>query len=234
MTTDLHSLLAPYVLDALDAEERNRFEAHLSQCPDCSAELGGLQATATRLAEAQSQTPPAELRQRLVAAVSSVPQERPIVTALSGRGGTLRRRVPQLVAAAALVVGVAGAGGYLVEHDRAAERSEKIAAMTRVLGAPDADTKALSFPDGGTVRLVTSESRDAAVVVADELPDLDDGKVYQVWLIDGAKAQSQGTFSRSGDMIMEDLTKVDKVAVTVEPSGGSEKPTTDPIVDVPI
>ena len=233
MTTDLHSLLAPYVLDALDADERNRFEAHLEQCPDCRTELGGFQATATRLAEAESQEPPAALRPRLLSAIGSIPQERPVVTSISNRGG-LRRRLPQLVAAAAVVLGVAGAGGYLVERDRADEQHDQVVAITRVLGAADADTKALKFPDGGTVRLVTSESRDAAVVVADGLPALDDDKVYQVWLIRGAVAESQGTFTRSGDMVMKDLADVDQVAVTVEPDGGSKKPTTDPIVDVPI
>ena len=39
MSADLHSLLAPYALDALDDEERTRFEAHLDQCTDCQAEL---------------------------------------------------------------------------------------------------------------------------------------------------------------------------------------------------
>ena len=233
MTTDLHALLAPYVLDALDAEERDHFEAHLEQCPNCRAELGGFQATATRLAEAQSQEPPAALRQRLVAAIGSVPQERPVVTPISHRSG-LRRRLPQLVAAAALVLAAAGAGGYLVERDRADEQHDQKVAITRVLGAADADTKSLRFPDGGTVRLVTSESRDAAVVVADDLPALEDDKVYQVWLIRGTVAESQGTFSRSGDMVMKDLAEVDQVAVTIEPNGGSKKPTTDPIVDVPI
>ena len=77
MTTDLHSLLAPYVLDALDPDEFSQFEAHLEHCPDCQAELGGFQATATRLAEAQSHMPPADLRQRLVSAIGSVQQERP-------------------------------------------------------------------------------------------------------------------------------------------------------------
>ena len=40
MTTDLHSLLAPYVLDALDPDERNRFEAHLGSQPATSGAIG--------------------------------------------------------------------------------------------------------------------------------------------------------------------------------------------------
>lgn len=233
MTTDLHSLLAPYVLDALDPDERNQFEAHLAQCPDCRAELGGFQATATRLAEAESQAPPAALRQRLLGSIGSVPQERPVVTALSRHGG-LRRRLPQAVAAAALVLAAAGAGGYLVERDRADEQRQQNVAITTVLGAADATTTSQSLPGGGTIRLVTSTSRDAAVVVADGLPALDDDKVYQVWLIKRSVPESQGTFARSGAMVMKDLAAADQVAVTVEPDGGSEKPTTAPIVDVAV
>ena len=33
---------------------------------------------------------------------------------------------------------------------------------------------------------------------------------------------------------MKDLASADQVAVTVEPDGGSKKPTTDPVVDVPV
>ncbi len=233
MNTDLHSLLAPYVLDALDSEERNQFEAHLDQCPECRAELGGFQVTATRLAEAQNQAPPAELRQRLLTAIATIPQERPVVTAMSQRGG-LGRRLPQLVAAAALVLAAAGGTGYFVERDRAHDQQDQNRAMTAVLGAADADTKSLSLPGGGTVRLVTSASRDSAVVVANQLPALADGKVYQVWLVRSSEAESQGTFARSGAMVMKDLADVDQVAVTVEPSGGSKKPTTPPVVDVPV
>jgi len=232
-TTDLHSFLAPYVLDALDPAERAQFEAHLEQCPDCRSELGGLQETATRLGEAQSQEPPAALRQRLLSTIGSIPQDRPVVTPINQRGA-LRSRLPQLVAAAALVLAAAGGGGYLVERDRVQDREQRIEAITSVLGASDAATTAQDFPNGGTVRLVTSKKRDAAVVVARDLPALADGKVYQVWLIKSAAAQSQGTFSRSGEMIMEDLASADQLAVTVEPSGGSDKPTTAPVLDVPV
>ncbi|KAA1398277.1 anti-sigma factor [Aeromicrobium ginsengisoli] len=233
MTTDLHSLLAPYVLDALEPAERAQFEAHLVQCPDCRSELGGLQATATRLGESQSQEPPAALRQRLLAAIGSIPQERPLVTSINQRRG-LRQRLPQLVAAAALVLAAAGGGGYLVERDHAQDRERQLADITSVLGAADAATTAQDFPNGGTVRLVTSKKRDAAVVVAHSLPALDGGKVYQVWLIRSSKAESQGTFSRSGEMVMKDLSSADELAVTVEPSGGSDQPTTAPVLNVPV
>jgi anti-sigma-K factor RskA len=233
MTTDLHSLMAPYALDALDAEERVRFEAHLEHCPTCQAELAGFQATAARLGEAVGQTPPAALRSRLLAEIATTPQERPVVTAMGQRRG-LRRTLPRLAVAAAFVIGAVGVGGYVVERDRASEEHDRNVAITRVLSSKDAQTVAKTFSAGGNVRMVMSPSKDTAVIFANRLPDPGDGKVYQVWLIDASGPVDQGTFRRSGDMVMKGITKADSVAVTVEPEGGSKRPTTAPIATIPI
>jgi anti-sigma factor RsiW len=233
MTTDLHSLLAPYTLDALDAAERERFEAHLAVCPTCQAELAGFQATAARLGEAVGQTPPTGLRERLLTSIASVPQERPVVTALAQRRG-LRRTLPRLAVAAAFLVGAVGVGGYVVERDRAADEHDRNVAITRVLSSKDAQTVAKTFPSGGNVRMVMSPSKDTAVIFANQLPDPGHGKVYQVWLIDSSGPADQGTFKRSGDMIMKGITEADRVAVTVEPEGGSKLPTTAPVATIPI
>ena len=233
MTADLHSLLAPYALDALDTEERVRFEAHLEDCTTCQAELAGFRATAARLGEAVGQSPPAGQRARLLAEIKSVPQERPVVTALAQRRG-LRRTLPRLAVAAAFVIGAVGVGGYVVERDRAADEHDRNRAITRVLSAEDAQSVAKSFPTGGNVRMVMSPSKNTAVIFANQLPDPGAGKVYQVWLIDSSGPVDQGTFKRSGDMIMKGITEADSVAVTVEPEGGSKQPTTDPVATIPI
>lgn len=233
MTTDLHSLMAPYALDALDTAERVRFEAHLEHCSTCQAELAGFQATATRLGEAVGHTPPAGLRQRLLAEIATTPQERPAVTAMTQRRG-LRRTLPRLAVAAAFVVGAAGVGGYVVERDRATDANDRNVAITRVLGSEDAHTVAKTLPTGGNVRLVVAPSKDTAVIFANQLPDPGRGKVYQVWMIDSSGPVGQGTFRGSGNMIMRGLTDVDSVAVTVEPDGGSKQPTTAPIATIPI
>ncbi len=149
---------------------------------------------------------------------------------MAGCGGGCRSSSPRLPSCWRLPGAPATSSSATEAHDQ----QDQNRAITAVLGAADADTKALNLPGGGTVRLVTSTSRDAAVVVANQLPALADGKVYQVWLIKSTEAESQGTFARSGAMVMKDLADVDQVAVTVEPSGGSKKPTTAPVVDVPV
>src|SRR5262245_45222460 len=66
-TNDIHDLVAPYALDALDAEERVEFERHLEGCRRCQAELLELQEGALALAwAAEGPEPPAGLRDRIL------------------------------------------------------------------------------------------------------------------------------------------------------------------------
>jgi anti-sigma-K factor RskA len=82
--------------------------------------------------------------------------------------------------------------------------------------------------------LISSTDKDAAVILARGLPTLKGGKVYQVWVITGESPTSQGVFQTGGAMLMKGVTKVDSVAVTIEPEGGSKKPTTEPIAVIPV
>jgi anti-sigma-K factor RskA len=233
MTIDLHSLLAPYALDALDEHERSRFRAHLDQCVDCQLELNGFMATAVRLGDAASHTPPPALRDRLLAEISVTPQQRPVVSSLAERRG-LRRALPRLAMAAAFLVGTVGVGGYLVERENAQDEHEQNLAISAVIGADDVASVDESFDTGGTVKMYMSASEDSAVIIAKGLPKPEDGKVYQVWMIDTNGPTSQGTFESSGQMIMEGVADADRVAVTVEPEGGSEQPTSPPIAAIAV
>jgi anti-sigma-K factor RskA len=233
MTIDLHSLMAPYALDALEPDERERFEAHLDQCVDCQLELGGFMATAIRLGDAASHTPPPGLRDRLLAEVSVTPQQRPIVTSLSERRG-LRHALPRLAVAAAVLVAAVGVGGFLVERDHAQDERRENLAISAVIGADDVQSVAQTFDVGGSVKMYMSAAEDSAVIFAKDLPRPEDGKVYQVWMIDGSGPTSQGTFETDGQMIMEGVAGADRVAVTVEPKGGSDQPTSPPIATITV
>ncbi|MFJ8333895.1 anti-sigma factor domain-containing protein [Streptomyces sp. NPDC094437] len=72
---DLHSLAAPYALDALEPAERVRFEKHLARCTACAAEVRVLAEDAVRLAWSAAAPAPAALRDRVLAAVRATPQE---------------------------------------------------------------------------------------------------------------------------------------------------------------
>ncbi|WP_030178886.1 anti-sigma factor [Streptomyces sp. NRRL S-813] len=72
---DLHSLAAPYALDALERAERIRFERHLARCARCAAEVRALSEDAVRLAWSAAAPPPPALRDRVLAAVRDTPQD---------------------------------------------------------------------------------------------------------------------------------------------------------------
>ncbi len=232
MTEDLHSFIAPYALDALDPAERARFESHLTQCISCQAELSGFVATAARLGDVESLAPPVGLRERLMSEVATTRQERPTVVAL--HEGKLRRTLPRLAMAAAFLVGAVGVGGYLNERDANEDLRADRAAITAVMAASDAVTTEKVFDDGGHVRLITSDEADAAYVVARDLPSPGEGKVYQVWIVGEDLPRSQGVFERSGEMIMKDIADADRIAVTIEPAGGSKQPTTPPVATIAV
>lgn len=232
-TNDIHSLIAPYALDALDADERARFEAHLEHCTECRSELAGFVATATRLGDVPSTPPPAELKERLMAQVALTPQERPIVTALSGRG-RIRRTLPRIAVAAATVVALSGLGAFAVEHQRNNDLRTTQQALTRVLTASDAKTSRAGLEGGGNVRMIASSSRGLAVVLVADLPAIK-GKTYQLWTIRNGHARSEGLFDAASTMkLVKDTIGAQTVAITVEPAGGSDTPTTPPIAAMPI
>lgn len=75
---DPHTLVGAYVLDAVRAADRARFEEHLADCETCQAEVRGLRETAARLGAAAAVRPRAELRERTVRAAPRIRQLPPL------------------------------------------------------------------------------------------------------------------------------------------------------------
>jgi anti-sigma-K factor RskA len=79
----MHLLSGAYAVDALDPAEREEFEAHLAQCPDCAAEVRGLLDTAARLGSAEAVTPPTRLKASVLAQIATTRQLSPAGGAIS-------------------------------------------------------------------------------------------------------------------------------------------------------
>jgi anti-sigma-K factor RskA len=234
MSQDLHLLIGPYVLDALEADDRARFEAHLAQCEQCRAELSGFTATAGRLGEAAADTPPADLRDRVVALAATTPQEHPAVTAFVQRRPA-SRWASRLALAAAVAAAILGIGGFVVEHQRAGELRAERSELVTVMAAPDATTTSRRVTGGGAVRVIASAQHDAAIVVGASLDALDEDHTYQVWRMDDGTPTSVGLLGPGpGVLLVKNIAGADAFAVSVEPSGGSEQPTSTPIVVTPV
>jgi anti-sigma factor RsiW len=231
MEAGIHELTAGYALDALDPDERRAYEAHLSGCEHCQQELETLWTTTEALAVAASGLEPSPaLRERILADVRAEPPQN--VVPLESR----RRRVaPVLGAVAAVAAVIALAVGLWasslssdLDEARAALERERAAAV--VVANPDSRTIAL---EAGTGRLVVDPDG-AAALVLHGLGPAPEGKTYETWIIEGSEPRPAGLFPGQDGI---DVVAVDGevapgtvVAVTIEPSGGVDEPTTSPIV----
>ncbi|MET9134714.1 anti-sigma factor [Streptomyces antibioticus] len=253
---DRHSLAAPYALDALDADERRRFEKHLRSCDRCAAEVRELAEDAVRLAWSQAAPPPAAMRERVLAAVQRTPQE-PVRAPVRerapqlpphvwgtepppGRSRAPRARRPLFVpfatatAAAALVV----AGLFAVQANRAqdelAAERDRAREIAHVLAAPDARATTGADQRGRSIGVIASASEGEAVVTLSGYGELPTGQVHQLWLMrPDAQPRSLGLFAGDTPLVATGLdTAATSLAVTVEPDGGSAQPTGQPIVQL--
>jgi anti-sigma-K factor RskA len=230
MNADVHALAGAYALDALPAEEAAAFSDHLAECSACRQEVAELQATAAQLGMAAAQTPPPAIRDRVLRAAHETRQVPPVPapTDLADR----RRRRWQRASVAAAAVAALVVGGLGLQQVLDDESTDPIAA---VMTAPDAHATTAPVRGGGRLTVVSSRELDQAVVHSDGLPALRRSRVYQLWLVDpDGAARSADVLIRPGTSpgqshLVRGLRPGDAIAITREPAGGSEQPTTTPL-----
>lgn len=232
METGIHELTAGYALDALDADERRAYEAHLAGCEHCQQELESFWSTTEALAVAASGPQPSTaLRERILADVRAEPRQN--VIPLEPRR---RRTAPVFGAVAAVAAVVALAVGLWasnlssdLDDTRAALERERAAAA--VLADPDARSVALAEGDG---RLVVGQDGQAVLVV-DGLGPAPAGRTYELWIAaESGDPVPAGLFpgadGREIALVEGTVDAGEVVLVTVEQAGGVDAPTSEPIV----
>lgn len=214
---DLKLSLAAYALDALPADDELEVARHIETCDECRLELEEFQEVERWMRDHLEQALPAGFEDRLLRKVAP-----PTVVAT-------RRRwlVPSLAAALAATLAVAG----LSVWRGAASRDELTAARTALEAVATGEVIFLSG-SGGQARLAYDGKE--GVLVAAELPPLAEDRVYQLWLQQGQKPISAGTFEGSNDVTLFRTTlpveEFDTVIVTLEPEEGSPEPNLDQVV----
>jgi len=232
---DVHTLTGPYVLDALPDAERDRFEAHLAECTFCTTEVDELRAAAVKLATQVSTPPPPALKANVMSAIEHVRQLPPVVHSQPAVRRRFSRRSVLALAAAAAVIAFSGATALDEHRNRvAAERANE--QMTSVLTQPDARTVHGAVQGGGEATVVVSAKADKSVVVLRGLPEPPIDRTWQLWMIDsGQTAHSVGL--AAGDLtrvIDGSTTGMTTFGLTLEPSGGSAKPTLPAAALIPL
>ena len=214
---DLHDLTAGYALDALDPDERDRYEAHLASCESCRDELQGFWQVSGALGRAAGgPMPPPALRERILEQARS---ERPNVV-------PLRRRIatPVLAGAAAVAAVVAVALGlWSIGLSNDLDDANEVVG---VLSDPNARVHASA---NGEANLIVTPTGRAALVVR-RLAPAPEGKDYEIWVFERGIPQRAGLFERPGVAMIERRVGPGQiVAVTLEPDGGVDAPTGDPL-----
>lgn len=231
----VHALSGAYVVDALDDAERELFEQHLPGCADCRHEVAGLREAAAVMADAVAVTPPAHLRDSVLAGIRTV---RPLPPEASAEQSTVvplrpRRRLPRLLAAAAAILAIAVGGGVAWQQVTQDSSSSSLTAADRILGASDVTHVSQSFDDGSTATVFRSASEKGAVLVTRRMAAPPSGKTFELWLQDSAGTMHPaGLMDKPGDqkvLLKGDAVGATAVGITVEPAGGSPQPTTQPI-----
>ena len=226
---DVHELTAGYALDALDAAERERYEAHLASCERCREELQGFWSVAgSRAQAAGGPAPPPALRERIRA---QAPRQRPNVGPRARRARPPvvppppRRPAFRIVSSAAAVAAVAALGLGLWASSLSG-RLDDAEQELAVLSDPNAQ---VFESEAGEARLVVTPTGDAALVVR-RIAGAPDGRDYQIWVFEDGAPRGAGLFEEPGVALL--TRKVDAgqtVAVTLEPDGGLDAPSGTPL-----
>ena len=238
MTHDeLKDALPAYALDALDAAERAAVEAHLLACESCRAELLVLQRVADGIGlEAPPVTPPPSLKTRVLGSIparatDSLDAWRQLPRAAPPPAAPRRRSWLLPLAAAAAVALAVWALQYA---NSVRQENERLQQVQRVMAAPDVlrvELKAQTQVDDAHARAFWSRGA-GLVFLAERLPALPAGRVYQLWTITGTAASSAGLIAPRADgsalltlPVPPGAPRPDAFGVTIEPAGGSAAPT---------
>jgi hypothetical protein len=170
------------------------------------------------------------MEQQVLAATYQTRQLPPLAASRPGRVLHFPRRLAILAAAASVAAAVAlGITQLTAQHQLDQARATAIA---RVVTAPDAHVDTARAA-GGDVTVVTSAALREAVVSTSGMASLPSGRVYQVWVMSPSGARSAGLMQGSS-LLASAVRPGDQIGITVEPAGGTARPTTSPVAVIPV
>ncbi|WIE75344.1 anti-sigma factor [Curtobacterium sp. MCSS17_007] len=205
--------------------------------PSTATGLEAPLAPATALAPAASPAPVA------APSASSAPVEGR--AAAAARRRWFQRPAAALSAAAAVAVVFLGVGlgvgtNFGQSEGTGPETTQASGTLDSIYAASDFQRTTAKVPGGGSATVVWSHDVGKSAVILDGVEQAPEGKTYELWYIgsEGTKVSPAGLVdgARNGvhTAVLEgDLTPGDSIGMTVEPEGGSDQPTSTPLMAVP-
>lgn len=223
---EMESLVVASVLDVLDRRQQAEVDAHLATCPRCRTLEASLRETAVEISAGLESAPPARLR---VSVLDAVRAEAAASSPTEARMRPSRRAV--IGSALALAASAVVATGVVVSRPGRSEEEREIA---RVLTAGDARLYSTTW-ESAQVTVVHSASSASSVIEVRGLPPAPRGRDYQIWSMSPAGPEDAGLLRPDGDgraRLLIGSGGAEGTAVSLEPAGGSEQPTTPPFIAV--
>jgi anti-sigma-K factor RskA len=229
-TDHVDELLPAYALGMLELDEEARVAAHLSGCARCQAELHTFQAIPERLAYAVPvRVPPARLRQSILQSVQPQAVKPAPAVRASWRerlAASVHRAGPAWAIASLVLLAVLVVSNLALWHQVQQLSSNTSGGFTLLA------LNATSSAPGANGLMVISRDGRYGTLVVDGLPDLGQGRQYQLWLIQDGQRTSGGVFSVDGSgygslwvAAPQPLVSYQTFGITIEPQGGSPGPT---------
>jgi anti-sigma factor RsiW len=225
-------LIAPYMLGALDPGEAAELERHLEGCERCSSEVRWFTAAVESLPESVARRePPPALRERLMAEARADAEQTAAAAGGEGRG----RRIPAwlrrggahgwrpLAGLAALVLILVAFAGYEIGNSGG--------------GSEQRSTIVAGHAPGVTAKV--ERSGDSAELHLAGVEPMPENRVLEAWVqregvVEPVRALFVPDRRGNASTTIPDMNGVEVVMVTREPAGGSEAPTSTPMVTVKI
>jgi anti-sigma-K factor RskA len=223
-----------YALGALPEQERRELEEYLAAHPERQAEIDELGNVASLIAlSPPEQEPPSELRRSIMDVVEAEAQRPPARTRswLAGVRELLSVRNLALGAAALLVIGLFSWNMLL--QGQVQDLQGQVASLQ-----DSQESRMVALAGTGAAQRAQAEvillKDHKAVLMAEDMPRVPENKTYQIWVIEGDVTQPSGLFEPDGEtvaaVVEKPLDEDDVIAITIEPNGGSQQPTTHPML----
>lgn len=235
---DYKEMIPARALSALDAAEAQALNEHLENCAECRKDLDEWQATAAALAlGANPAEPSPKVRERILDEVQKDLSEPHVVpfratprNLWSSFGSLGAMAAAVLFTALIVVLIVLWRQNNAIRKDL--EQSREFVQLVTSPGARVSELKGTAAAAAATAT-IAYDSNGHAILVASKLPNLPQGKVYQLWFIVGNKPPMPGkTFApdSSGQGVLKEQMPREALnspvfAVTVELAAGATTPT---------
>jgi len=157
----------------------------------------------------------------------AAPRKRPLTTLFALAASTL------------LVLSAVLAGALVNQQQDSAEIEDSLTAAEaereraqRLLSASDLSFTEAEASVGGSLSLAYSVSERMMQLTPHDMPELPEDQTMQLWLIDDSGAQSAGLMTGTQTELLTDVAMADDMTfgITVEPAGGSDEPTSEPVL----